>query len=97
MSKELYRYTFTAIVPWEDIEASLVLAVMATESLHGESQVSLDLAHFFDKEGRACVIDAGTAVGRDFSRLFVGFLRREFGDDSFRVDRVDVPATPTAA
>ena len=42
-----------------------------------------------DAESRTCVIDAGTAVGFDLNRLFVGFVRREFGEDAFRVQRVD--------
>jgi len=33
----------------------------------------------------------GTPVGRDFNRLFLGFLQREFGPDSFRVERVTAP------
>ena len=33
-----------------------------------------------------------TAVGRDLNRLFVGFVRREFGPDSFRVTRVEPAA-----
>ena len=81
----------------EEIEASLVLAVMATESLHGESQVRLDASDYLDPTARACVIDAGTAVGRDFNRLFVGFVRREFGEDAFRVERVDSPTAAVAA
>ena len=39
MTKEVYRYTFTPGVPLEDLEASLLLAILATESLHGEAQV----------------------------------------------------------
>jgi hypothetical protein len=35
--------------------------------------------------------DAGTPVGRDFNRLFLGFLQREFGPESFRVERVTAP------
>ena len=89
MTKELYRYAFPARVPLEDIEATLLLALMAAETLHGESQVRLDAAHFFDILRRACVIDAGTPVGRDLNRLFVGFIRREFGVDAFTVERVD--------
>jgi hypothetical protein len=88
MTKELYRYNFNSVVPLEDIEASLLLAILATESLHGEAQVRLDAAHFFDADQHACVIDAGTPVGRDVNRLFVGFLRREFGEDAFTVERV---------
>jgi hypothetical protein len=49
----------------------------------------------------ACVFDAGTPVGRDFNRLFIGFIRREFGEDAFRVERVEskseTPCEPAAA
>jgi len=89
MTKDIYRYSFQADTPLEDVEASLLLAILATESLHGEAQVRLDAGHYFDPDRRACVIDASTAVGKDVNRLFVGFLRREFGDDSFTVERVD--------
>lgn len=88
MPAELYRYDFDESVPIEDIEASLVLAVMGTESLHGEAQVRLDAAHFLDSDRRRCVIDAGTSVGRDFNRLFIGYVRREFGDDAFKIRRL---------
>jgi hypothetical protein len=89
MTKELYRYNFNSVVPLEDIEASLLLAILATESLHGEAQVRLDAAHFFDQDRRTCVIDAGTAVGRDLNRLFAGFVPREFGADVFEVERIN--------
>src|SRR5262245_15004338 len=89
MSKELYRYSFPPDVPVEDIEATLLLALWGAESLHGESQVRLDATHFLDSDRRACVIDAGAPVGPDVNRLFVGFVRREFGNDGFQVERVD--------
>jgi hypothetical protein len=88
MSPGFYRYTFSCSVPQEDVEASLLLALLAVESLHGEAQVRLDAAHFLDPHQRGFVIDASTAVGRDVNRLFVGFVRKEFGEDAFRVDRV---------
>ncbi len=99
MTKELYRYGFGPDVPIEEAETSLLLAILATESLHGESQARLDIAHFFDADRRACVIDASTLVGRDLNRLYVGFLRREFGEDSFNVERVapDSPREPRPA
>ena len=96
MPNELYRYTFSCEVPVEEIEASLLLAILATESLHGEAQVHLDITHFLDAARHACVIDAGTAAGRDLNRLFVGFIRREFGEDSFQVQRVESPIAPAA-
>ena len=42
-----------------------------------------------DAQQRICVIDASTQVGRDINRLFTGFVLREFGPDSFRVERID--------
>ncbi len=99
MTATVYRYQFTPDVPLEDVEASLLLAVLATESLHGEAQVRLDAGYFLDPDQRRCVVDATTPVGNDLNRLFVGFLHREFGPDSFIVERVPSaaqPADPTA-
>lgn len=94
MTWELYRYEFRPDVPLDEVEASLLLAFLATESLHGESQVRLDASHSLDHERRVCVIDARTRVGRDINRLFVGFLRHEFGEDSFSIERTEQPSNP---
>jgi hypothetical protein len=90
--KDVYRYTFDQCVPIENIEASLLLSVLSAESIHGESQVRLDAQHLLEAETHSCVIDASTAVGRDLNRLFTGYVRREFGEDLFRVKRVNTPA-----
>lgn len=84
-----YRYYFKNSVPLEEVEASLLLAVFATESLHGEAQARLDAGHYLDRKKRKCVIDASTSAGRSFNRLFVSFLSREFGPESFRVERIE--------
>lgn len=99
MTQEIYRYHFTSETPIDEVESTLLLAILATESLHGESQVRLDAAHFFDPTKRACVIDAGTPVGRDLNRLFTGFIDREFGPEAFTVERVrdSLPQTQEAA
>lgn len=89
MSAEIYRYRFAPCVPFEEVESSLVLAIMSAESLHGQAQVRLDVAHAVDPHKRSCVIDASTSVGRDVNRLFIGFVSREFGEDAFHVARVD--------
>jgi hypothetical protein len=96
MIQDIYRFEFFEDVSLTDIEETLLLAIVATESLHGESQARLDVGHYFDPTVRACVIDAGTAAGRDLNRLFVGFLRREYGDDSFRVQRTTPQETTQA-
>jgi hypothetical protein len=96
MSKEIYRYAFKDQIPIEEVEATLLLSVFATEALHGEAQTRLDLGHYLDPDRRACVVDAGTAVGKDLARLFTGFLRREFAD-GFTVERLGTAAMPAAA
>jgi hypothetical protein len=89
MSKDIYRYEFKSDAQIEDIEESLLLAILATESLHGEAQVRLDAAHYLDTAKRACVIDARTDVGRDINRLFTGFIVKEFGEGAFKISRID--------
>lgn len=88
MTTELYRYRFSTSVPAEDITATLLLAEWGVASLHGEAQAQLDAGHHFDPARRSLVIDAGTAVGRDFNRLFLGYLSREFGLSEFHVEHV---------
>jgi hypothetical protein len=89
MANDIHRYYFDHSIPFEDIEAALLLAFFAAESLHGASLVRLDASHAVDAEQKVCVIDGSTQVGRDINRLFAGFVLREFGPDSFRVERVD--------
>ena len=89
MIKRIYKYGFNASIDMAEVEASILLAILATESLHGEAQTRLDAAHYLDPTKRACVIDGRTHVGRDFNRLFIGFMRREFGPDAFTVERIE--------
>ena len=96
MTRELYHYSFEAEVPIEEVESTLLLSVFAVEALHGESQTRLDAGHYLDPDRRACVVDAGTAVGKDLARIFTGFLRREFAD-GFTVERLGTTAMPAAA
>jgi len=89
MLTDVYRYDFHETVATEDVEAALLLAIWGCEALHGEVQTRLDAAHYLDLAKRACVIDAGTLVGRDLNRLFLGFISREIGADAFRIARLE--------
>lgn len=88
MSSLLYRYTFEPSVCREEIEAALLLAILATESLHGESDTRLNAGHSLDPTSSKVVIAADTAVGKDLNRVFVGFLRRELTEAEFQVERL---------
>ncbi|WP_417851068.1 hypothetical protein [Thalassoglobus sp.] len=86
-----HHYTFTDNVAMHEVEASLLLSIWATESLHGESQVRLDAAHVLDEDERSLVIDSDTNVGCDLNRILIGFLRREFRATDFEVRRCETP------
>jgi hypothetical protein len=88
MSVDLYRYSFPSTVPFLEVEDTLLLAIWGSESLHGEASVRLEPCHRIDRVRRHCVIDAGTTVGRDLNRLFVGYITREFGTRAFNVERM---------
>ena len=94
MPNEVYKYRFSKSVPLRDVEETLLLAVLAAESLHGQSRVRLDAAYRLDHAKRACVIDAGTDVGRDITRIFTGLAIREFGQDAFEVERIEGAPKP---
>lgn len=92
----VFRYGFEDLVPMDQVESTLMGAILAVESLHGETETRLESSHFLDQDHRICVIDAGTRVGKDLNRLFVGFLRREVGEEAFRVERIVKTPTVTA-
>jgi hypothetical protein len=91
-----YRYEFDPSVPFDEIEASMALAIVGVEALHGEPEVQLNPVHALDESTRRCVIDAESDIGRDLNRLFLGYVRREFGADAFRVQRISNPPAPLA-
>ncbi|MDX1967886.1 MAG: hypothetical protein SFV23_11990 [Planctomycetaceae bacterium] len=87
------HYMFTPEVPLEEVDATLRLALLAAQSLHGCDRVGLEAQYRWERADRTCVIDGGTAVGRDLNCLFAGFIRREFGAKAFQVDRVESATT----
>jgi hypothetical protein len=88
MNREVYRYVFVDWVLLEDVEATLKLALLGTQSIHGESLARLDARYVLEADKRAFVIDASTPVGGSLNQLFVGYVRQEFGEDAFQVQRI---------
>jgi hypothetical protein len=64
----------------------LRLAAVGAASLHGAKRVQAEAPHRFDHRRRRCRIAAGTAVGDDLNRLFVGFATQALGPDAVRLD-----------
>lgn len=89
MAREVYRYVFNDDIPFDEVLATVDLAVIAVQSLHGEERARLDARFTSDPKGRVLVIDATTPVGQALNQLFVGYARREFGDGAFEVQRAE--------
>jgi hypothetical protein len=87
MEQAIYRYKATDDISFKEFEKSLLLAVLAVESLHGRSAVRLGVSFYLDEKERACVVDASTGVGLDLARIFTGILAEEFGEEAFAVMR----------
>lgn len=97
MTPVSHRYSFSAAVPFTEVEDTLLLSIWGVESLYGETLLRLNPCHRIDRSQRRCVIDTGTPVGRDLNRLFAGYITREFGRQAFEVERVDPKARAGAS
>jgi len=89
MSRQAYRYVLCRPVPFPEVMATLDLALIAVESIHGAERTRLDARYASDAGRRTLVIDAGTPVGGALNQVFTGFALREFGGHAFRIERVD--------
>lgn len=87
MPRHVYRYAFDEPVPFDDVLATVDLAVIAVQSLHGEERTRLDARFLSDPKRRTLAIDAVFPVGQALNQVFVGYARRQFGDRAFKVVR----------
>lgn len=94
--REIYRYTFAGLSPFEDIMRTLDLALVAVQGIHGESRARLDVRFADDPDKRTIVIDNDTHAGEDLNLVFVAFVRRQFMDAAVHIERLVVTnPTPT--
>ena len=74
------RFVFGTHVSMDEVEGTLKLAQIATESLHGRGRVELEAPWDTDLRERSVLIDAMSDAGRTLALIFLGYVRREFGD-----------------
>jgi len=84
---EAERQESAKAVPWQEIEDTFMLALLAVESLHGHSLVRMEARFSLDKDARTCVIDACTKVGSDLASIFTGFATKEYGERAVFIER----------
>ncbi len=85
MKREVYRFVIDDSISMDEVEATLLLAILAVECLFGESRIRMEAAYSIAKDKHTCVIDATNDVGESICRVFTGYLTREFWDNAFTV------------
>lgn len=88
MNEYVYRYRFRQGARMREVEETLLLSIFAAEGLHGEARVHMDVTYCISQEKRGLVIDAGTPAGQTVSSIFTALAMKEYGEDSFTVDRI---------
>jgi len=89
MNRTVYRFTFCRAADLTEVEATLHLALFASEGLFGPARVRLDAAYRLDVARSAILVDATTEVGSVVARIFTSLLLRELGAHAFEVRAVE--------
>jgi hypothetical protein len=88
MAREGYCFFFEGTVKMRKIEETLILSIIAVESLYGRSRVRLEVPFLMDAKSRMCVIDATAKPSKAFCRIFTGYLVAEFSPEMIKMRRV---------
>jgi hypothetical protein len=87
MYYETFEYQISEKIPIEEVKDCLIVAIHATESLHGEIGTHLTSCKTFDAVKRIFTVETSCPAGRDLNRLFAGFLKGLYGWDAYSVTR----------
>ncbi len=82
------RLLFAPDVPLDEVAATLELSLFATRSIYGGDAVAIDTGSSIDADDRTVTVDTSSKAGRTLALVFLGYVRREFGDAAVRVFRV---------
>ncbi|UCC31265.1 MAG: hypothetical protein JSU86_03110 [Phycisphaerales bacterium] len=97
MTTNVFRFEFEQGIPLTEAEMSLHLAMYAVEGLYGEARVRLEASYHLDVPHQAITVDGSTEVGAAIVKVFTRLMGREFGEDGFRVRRVETHTAEVAA
>ena len=97
MNTNAYRFVFEPQIVLEEAEMTLQLAIFAAEGLFGAARVRLDFGYYVDEPSRTIIVAGTTEVGETIVKIFTGLALREFGEDAFRIRRMEVNQTTKAS
>lgn len=91
MSHSMVKFAFKDSVSMPEVEATLRLALLAVQSLHGEDRLRLEAHVQVNHTRHLCLIDTAPEVGQTLAVIFAGYVRREFGEDAVLIEREAQP------
>ena len=96
MTINVYRFEFDRDVSLIEAEETAQLAGMAVEGLFSTARVLMDFNYHVDEPHRTIFIDGTTEVGDAIVKVFTALALREFGEDAFRIRRIEERSTVKA-
>ena len=86
---EVVRFVFPESGCREGIEADISLAIFSAECVYGRPRTRLEVSYLVDDEGGRCVLRVRGDAGEAAMQVFIGLCGERFGEDGFRVERVE--------
>ena len=83
---QVCRFKFNKHLSREQIEEKIAFAVVAAECTFGQAKVRLNAAYL--AADNKVVIDVSSPVGEHIAEVFTGLLIKDYGEQSFTVERV---------
>lgn len=97
MIGSLVRFSFNDSISMSEVEATLRLALLAVQSLHGEDRLRLEAHVSLDHGQRLCFVDTTAEVGRTLALIFAGYVRREFGEAAYDMQTMSPTHSPVGS
>lgn len=89
MTKTFYKFSISGRGGGADLmKAILIMALKETELIYGKARVKLETSYALPDKRPACTIEGGTECGEHLAKLMSGFLIKQFGEEGFRVERL---------
>lgn len=90
MIQKSYKFRAAQKITLRDFEETFVLALAATESLHGPALVQMDCKYKVDSRERTITIDASNHTSIDLAKIFTGLCERELGFEAVAIERQEL-------
>lgn len=83
---QVCRFKFNKDISRKQIEEHIAFAVISAECTFGQAKVRLHAAYL--AADNKVVIDVSSSVGEHIAEVFTGLLIKNYGEQSFEVERV---------